>query len=327
MGAAKFGAAEDGPDRRLVVFNEHASTFAGLPVVTYQPGEPADPVTGAWRLEIEDFEAGPEEFEQLFTGFLDEVGAGRVTALVIGPWGSAYEQPPPLDLLVRHASRLTALRALFVGDLTSEECEVSWINHGDLTPLLDALPALEILWVRGSQGLRLAPERHASLRQLVLQSGGLPGEVARGVGAADLPALEHLELWLGREEYGGTTTTEDLNGVLGGFGLPKLHYLALCNAEIADQVAGVLPGSAIAHRLETLDLSKGTLRDLGADALLAGPPLTHLRRLDLHHHFLSAEAQQRVRSAFPGVDVDLSDEQKPYEGGNGRLWYFTEVGE
>ena len=42
-------------------------------------------------------------------------------------------------------------------------------------------------------------------------------------------------------------------------------------------------------RLKTLDLSMGVLSDVGAEALLAGQPLTHLRRLDLHHHFLSAK--------------------------------------
>ncbi len=53
------------------------------------------------------------------------------------------------------------------------------------------------------------------------------------------------------------------------------------------------------------------LSDTGAAALLSGQPLTHLKRLDLHHHFVTAEMATRLREELEpaGVRVDLSDAQ------------------
>ena len=53
--------------------------------------------------------------------------------MIIGEWGSAYETAFPVDLLVRNAARLDRLRALFIGEMNSEQCEISWIQQGDIT--------------------------------------------------------------------------------------------------------------------------------------------------------------------------------------------------
>jgi hypothetical protein len=57
------------------------------------------------------------------------------------------------------------------------------------------------------------------------------------------------------------------------------------------------------------------LSDVGAAALLAGQPLVHLRRLDLHHHFLTEAMQARLRDELEpaGVELDLSDAQDASE--------------
>ncbi|MFC8849642.1 MULTISPECIES: STM4015 family protein [unclassified Micromonospora] len=310
------------------MIRSHLSSFAGLPVLPFTPGMalPDDPSAVAWRLEVEDFEADPEEFAALVTALRDEVPTAAVRALVIGEWGSAYERALPVELLVEAAQQWTSLRAVFLADLVSEQCEISWLTHGDITGLLAAYPSLEVLWVRGANELHLDPVRHTGLRELVFQTGGLPGAVVRAVGGCDLPALERLELWLGRSDYGGDTTTDDLAEVLAGTRLPALRHLAVCNAEDADLVAAAVAAAPVVDRLEVLDLSKGVLTDAGADALLAGRPLTHLRRLDLHHHFLSEAAAERVVAALPGVEVDLSEQQKA-DVYNGREYRFTAVGE
>jgi len=310
------------------VINSHVSSFAGLPVLPFTPGTPLpeDPSGVAWRLAVDDFEAEPEEFADLLRAMLDEVPVESVRAVVIGEWGSAYEREPPLDLLVAAADRWTGLRALFLADLVSEECEISWLTLDDVTPLLTAYPALEVLWIRGAAGLRLDPVRHTGLRELRIESGGLPGAVVRAVGASDLPALHRLDLWLGRAGYGGDTTVDDLAPILSGDRLPALRHLAPCNAENADAVAAAVAVAPVVGQLEVLDLSMGTLTDPGAEALLAGQPLTHLAALDLHHHFLSAECQQRLVAALPGVRVDLSDPQSPHEY-RGQEYHYTAVGE
>ncbi|WP_127497834.1 STM4015 family protein [Actinoplanes solisilvae] len=292
------------------------SEFAGLPIVAWDDDhDPADPTAVAWRLEVEEFDAEPEELEQAFEALLKRTGEGGPVALVVGEWGSAYELPFPVDLLVRNASRLTRLRALFAGELTYEQCEISWINQADLTPLLEAFPALERLWVRGAQGLALTPKRHEGLRELVIQSGGLSAEVVRAVGAAELPHLTHLELWLGVDNYGGDARADDLAPILAGRAFPALTSLGLRNAEIADELAAAVAAAPVVARLTDLDLSMGVLSDAGAEALLAGQPLTHLNSLGLSHHFLSEELAQRLVEELPGVRVDVSDRQEEREWG------------
>ncbi|GAB2628550.1 hypothetical protein Aab01nite_21900 [Paractinoplanes abujensis] len=292
------------------------STFAGLPIVAWDADEtPDDPAAVAWRLEVEEFDAAEEEIEQALEALLGRTGEGGPVALVVGEWGEAYERSFPVDLLVRNAPRLSRLRSLFAAELTFEQCEISWIKQADLTPLLEAFPRLERLWVRGADGLELKPVRHEGLRELAFESGGLPAEIVRAVGASDFPHLTHLELWLGVDNYGGDARADDLAPILSGRALPALTSLALRNAEIADEVAGALAAAPVVARLSALDLSLGALSDTGGEALLAGQPLTHLTSLGLSHHFLSEELAQRLVEELPGVRVDVSDRQQEEEWG------------
>ena len=300
-----------------MTIDEHLTQFAGLPVVAFEPqGEPpADPGASAWRVST-DYDGGKDEFRVRLGALVDSDWAGSVRALVIGEWGESYERAAPIGKLVKAADRLTGLRALFIGEMISEECEISWIHHRDITPLLQAYPGLEILRVRGSDGLELTPTRHEALQELAFESGGLPDHIVRSVGECDLPALRHLELWLGTDEYGGDADSDDLAGVLSGARLPALRYLGLRDAEIADEVAAAIASAPVVARLETLDLSLGVLSDLGGAALLSGQPLTHLRKLDLHHHYLSDDMAQRIVDELgaAGVDVDVSDGQDEDDG-------------
>jgi hypothetical protein len=299
-----------------VTINSKLSTFAGLPIVAWDADEtPADPTAVAWRLEVEEFDADESEIGLAFEALLKRTGEGGPVALVVGEWGEAYERTFPIDLLVRNATRLGRLRALFAAELTFEQCEISWIKQDDITPLLEALPALETLWVRGADGLALRPLRHEGLRELVLQSGGLPAEIVRAVGASDFPNLQRLELWLGVDNYGGDARADDLAPILAGRALPALTSLGFRDAEIADEVAAALAAAPIVARLAELDLSMGALSDAGGEALLAGQPLTHLKSLNLSHHFLSEELAQRVVDELPGVQVDVSDRQQEEEWG------------
>lgn len=294
------------------MIHDRLDTFAGLPVVEWDEPTGRDPSAVAWRVtnyyEIARF---PEFFEEM----MERAGPGGPAALIVRDWGAPQAFPFPIEQLIENADRLRNLRALFIGEVLSEESEISWIRHGDLTPVLTTFPALEHLWVRGAQGLTLSPVRHEKLRELVFQSGGLRGEVVRAVGACDLPALETLELWLGVEEYGGDATIADLAPILAGRSLPALTRLGLRNAEVTDEIAAAVAAAPVIAQLRALDLSMGTLGDRGAEALLAGQPLTHLETLDLSHHFVSPELAQRLVEELPTVAVDVSDEQSEEEWG------------
>ncbi|MEU7868586.1 STM4015 family protein [Dactylosporangium sp. NPDC049140] len=303
-----------------MTIGSNVTTFAGLPVRRFEVGprgrrdSPRRGEKAAWRIGV-GYDDGPQDFADTLDALLDSVGAHNITALVIGAWGEPHDSGPPLNLLTAARDRLTELRALFVGEMTYEECEISWINQGEYAPLLGAFPALEVLHIRGADGLGLAPVRHRRLRELCVESGGLPASFIRGFTDSSFPALADLELWLGTREYGGDAVVDDLAPIMTGTELPALKRLALRNAEIADDVATALAAAPVVARLESLDLSMGALSDAGAEALLLGQPLTHLRSLDLSHHFMSPELAARFAEELPGVRVDVSDEQDIDEGG------------
>ncbi|WP_243709348.1 STM4015 family protein [Micromonospora sp. 15K316] len=278
-----------------------------------------------WDFDDDAEDVLSEEFQVAFEEFVAQAGP-RVESLVVGAWGYAAFNPAPIAQLCAAAPRLPALRALFLGDMTSEECEVSWMKVGDVSQLLAAFPSLEVLRVRGGEDFRFSPVRHPRLRELAVESGGLSREFVGAVLDSELPALSDLELWLGTSNYGGDTTPADLAPLLAGERFPQLRRLGLRNAEIADEVAQALTSAPVVRRIERLDLSLGTLGDEGAAALLAGQPLTHLAGLDLHHHFMSDEVAASVVAALPGVQVDVSDRQEPDEYG-GETYRYTAVSE
>ncbi|WP_242675788.1 STM4015 family protein [Streptosporangium minutum] len=302
----------------------HRETYAGLPVaephVIVQHRSP-DPRRFAWPL----FDGDPDRedddgsmFAAELEGLLATVDGSGIRAIVVA--GSGAPNAPAV--LAANAHRLPRLRSLFLGFVEPEHWEISWIQQADVTPVLEAFPRLERLDVRGSEGLRLRPMRHGSLKVLRFESGGLPGHVVRAVGESELPCLEHLEVWLGVSRYGGDATVGDLQGILSGNGLPALRRLGLRDSEMQDEVAAAVASAPVVARLEALSLSMGALTDTGAESLLSGQPLTHLRHLDLHHHFLTDDMAARVRRALPSVEVDLSEPQAPLDG-----WRYVAVSE
>jgi hypothetical protein len=183
--------------------HEHLDRFAGLPVIEF--GQDAAPAPGeevAWAVRTE---YDGERFGQVFGRFLETVDTKAVTHLIFGYWGAGYETSSagPVEMLAGAAGQFPELKALFLGDIIMEEDEISWITQSDVTPLLRAYPGLERLDVRGGNGLELSPLSTAALKVLRLESGGLPADVIRALGASDLPNLRTLDLWLGVQNYGG----------------------------------------------------------------------------------------------------------------------------
>jgi hypothetical protein len=312
------------------------NTWYGLPVHDFPgpddegrtPLPEADAV--AWRVSTDTYDA-EETWPEAFARFTAAVDPGRVRALVVGAWEEAYENGSEeiVRTVLDARSRLTSLRALFLGDMESEECEISWITQSDVTPLLDGFPELEAFGVRGGTGLAFPSATHRRLRTLVVETGGMPAAVVRGIAASDFPALELLDLWLGTEEYGGDCSVEDVAPILDGSRLPRLRHLALRNSDIQDHIARAAASAPVVSRLDVLDLSMGVLTDEGAEALLGGQPLTHLRKLDLHHHYLSEPMERRLREALEPAGVALSldrDDAEEYEW-DGRVRRFVAVGE
>lgn len=308
---------------------DHLDQLMGKPVKNYHPDAGlTHPADIAYRLTVADLDYDSEVtiFDRI-AAFLEEPQVSEVTSLVIGLWdweGFEVDSRPIIEALVAAQAQLPHLQALFLGDIVYDECEISWIQQTDISPLFLAYPQLRYLGVRGGEGLRLGIPHHEHLQTLVIESGGLSATIVRDISAAQLPNLEHLELWLGEDNYGGDTTVEDLQAILLGERFPKLHYLGLRDSTIADEIAIALATAPVLNQISTLDLSLGTLTDRGAEALLASPHLTKLDTLDLHHHFLSEEMMARLQ-ALP-LTVNIEDRQKAEEYG-GEIYRYVAVSE
>jgi hypothetical protein len=235
-----------------------------------------------------------------------------------------------VEALVAAREALPHLTAIFLGDITYEENEISWTNQCDMTPLLAAYPNLEHFCVRGSINLSLGANlQHDHLQTLIVQSGGLSNFITQQVTKAHLPQLQHLELWLGTFSYGGDTTIEDIKPLLTEQLFPKLQYLGLRDSEIADEIAQTLQqlDPPLLKQLKVLDLSLGTLSDVGAAALLEIPAITRLESLNLSHHYCSEEMMTKL-TALPGVAVDVSDQQTDQdEEDDGTVYRYVAVSE
>lgn len=282
----------------------------------------------ALRLSYEEGEEG-RRWTDKFAAFLDDPSSSQVPGIVIGDWGllsAAMDQTSAfvVEALVAARDRLPNLRAIFLGDIVGEECEISWIRQSDVSPLFAAYPQLEHFCVRGAEGLSLGSLTHNRLKSLTIQSGGLAANVVREVAAAKLPELEHLELWLGDNSYGANATVSDLAPILEGKLFPKLKYLGLRDSEIADEIARAAATAPVVERIRVLDLSMGTLTDEGAAALWGSPAIARLEKLDVHHHYCSEEMTEKLQSL--GIEVDASEREDPdiYDD---EVWRYVAVGE
>ncbi len=294
------------------------TTFAGTKVKTWTPKTKIRP-DRYYRIGIEYDEESPEKgvdpWVYKFRQFLADPDSRTVTGVVVGAWSDMQDGEMNVQHVVKAlaeaAPQLPAVCAIMLGDITYEECEISWINQTNVMPILKAYPQLEHFGVRGGEKLELPKLQHDTLKTLIVEAGGLPREVVRQVARARLPALEHLELWLGVDEYGGDATVADLQPIIQGERFPRLRHLGLRDSALTDEIAVAVAQSPILERLEGLDLSLGTLGDTGAAALLQSPGVRHLKTLDLHHHFCSDAMMEQLK-ALP-LDVNVDEQEAPDE--------------
>lgn len=307
------------------MYVQHEATFAGYPIVDWERDNAifnkGTNIALAVRTDWDENENGSGWIGK-FNDLLNSPSLEQIPALVIGMWHYEESVKYIVDALVANKARFSNLKALFIGDITSEENEISWIKQDNLSPLWSAFPNLEHLTIRGGDGLELGDLKLPKLKSLRIEAGGLTGEVVRTVGEAALPELESLVLWLGTSGYGATVTIADLQSFYECAGKPKLKYLGLCDSEMADQVAEFIATAPVLQRLDTLDLSLGILTDEGALALLTSPYIRGLKKLDLHFHFCSDGMIKKLEElSQEGIEVDVSDKQRD------RDWRFVAVGE
>lgn len=291
-------------------YYQHLKTFANRTVEKFNPSKGITTAVGsaiALRYEYDD----PEDLSESLALLVKDPLASKLEALVIGAWkgllDSGKDSSSAVNGLIEVADRLPSLKAVFIGDILSEEYEISWIEQSDMSPLLSAYPDLTWLQVRGGSGLKFSPVTHPHLKTLIIETGGLSPETIADICQLQLPNLEHLELWLGSECYGGESTIEDLPPILNGNLYPKLKYLGLRNAEYTDDIAEAVVRSPIVKQLRILDLSMGTLGSRGAKALWSCAAIKTLDTLNVSESYLSQNEIKKLEELKIAI---VADDQK-----------------
>ncbi|MEH2176958.1 STM4015 family protein [Nostoc sp.] len=306
-----------------------ATQFANRQVVDFNPNiSIIKPVNKAYSFRCGDYEyydydenlpsqlgrlvqeTNEENLPSQLSRLLQEPNADKLEALVFGLWAQPYESDSSsiVQALVDAKQRLTNLKAVFIGNIAPDECEISWIQQSDTSPILQAYPKLEILQVRGGDGLQFSPPiRHDRLKALIVETGGLSRDTVAQICQMNLRALEHLELWFGSEDYGGNCWIEDIHPILFEEKFPNLTYLGLRNSQFTDEIVSVIVSSPVIDYISVLDLSMGTLSDAGAEELLNCSAINNLDILNISENFLS----QAMIEKFSELDVRvLANNQK-----------------
>lgn len=302
----------------------------GTPIKNYKLGLETDPNT-IYRIAY-DWDVTDDPGEML-KEYLESDHCQQALGLILGSPDDNVANEFYSDLVepfLVHASRFSKLKFLFAGEIAQEESELTWIGQKDVgAPILNALPGLEELRVRGGSDygdglVRFSRSRHICLKKLVIESGGVSQAVLQGIKDSVFPELEHLEIWLGSGEREGNCTIADVRPLLTDNPFPRLKYLGLRNSEIANDIAKEIATVPLLDSLEFLDLSGGILRDDGAEALVRSDQIQGLKKLDLHHHFMSDAMMARVMDL--GIEVDVSGQQ--FRGDHmGSTYYYVAVNE
>ncbi len=269
-----------------------------------------------YSYEYEEYEDGKKNAGTLVADILSDPDLPSVTELVIGCWGDAWDEScqPVIDGLIEHADRFSRVETLFVGDMSYEECEVSWIMQGDYSRLWSAWPDLKGLTIKGSQDLELGEIRHEKLESLEIICGGLPKDVIKSIQSAHLPSLKKLLLYIGVDNYGFDGDADTIRELLAEADFPRLEYLGIVDSEIQDDLTAVVLESEFMGQIHTLDLSCGTLTDKGGQLLLEKlPDFPNIQFLDLHYHYLSDGMMEKLQKLSVRVDVSDPNEPESYD--------------
>lgn len=277
--------------------------------------------------EWEEYESGKKNADTLIEEILADEELAQCEELVIGCWGESWDNSaqPIIDGIVANREKFAGIKCLFVGDMEFEECEVSWIEQADYSKLWAALPQLETLKIKGSTNLVLGDIRHDNLKCLEIVCGGLPKEALASIGAARLPELEELSLYIGVENYGFDGTVDDIANMLEKSDFPKLKKLGILDSEIQDEVAAAVVKCKYMNRISALDLSCGTLTDKGGQQLLdALPEFKNIKNVNLEFHYMSDEMMEKLEGLEAEVNVDDQQEDDEYDGEIYRYPMLTE---
>ena len=130
---------------------------------------------------------------------------------------------------------------------------------------------------------------------------------------------------MGSDNYGFDGNEDTVRRLLAGACFPKLGYLGIVDSEIQDELTKVVLESKFMGQIHTLDLSCGTLSDVGGQLLLeALPRFPNIKKLDVHYHFLSEGMMKQLEGLPLEADVSGRNKADHYQGEVYRYAMLTE---
>lgn len=290
----------------------------------YKKGDKID-ANKAYKFS-QDYEATDGTSLENLADFITKENSDKVKKIVIGMWGEHDDSPHKiLDCLIANKDKLKSVTHFFIGDIGSEENEMSWIEQANYEVFLKEFSHIEKLELKGGKGLNIGKVNLPNLKMLRIETGGMDSSLLEEIIASkeNLPNLEYLELWLGTEEYGANIKIETVQELISGNAFPKLKHLGLMNSDIQNDIVKIFENHPILDRLEVLDFSMGTLTKTGGESLLANDKISQLKSIKCIYNFMPDEMIKALSKKFPNGDFDRSwadyDEDEEY-------WY-VEVGE
>ena len=203
--------------------------------------ETREEVAKEMKVEAKKYALSYDEAEEgvnLMDRILKDKKLPSLRQITIGCWGYDGEDCSAIaDGIVANKEKFAHLEGLFWGDMDSEEQEISWIEQVDLGPVLDVMPLLNNLKIKGTNNLSIGKKPRPNLKSLEIISGGLPDSVVEDILGSDLSNLEKLVLYVGVEDYGFEGDLAVFKPLFSKDRFPKLKWLGLVDAEV--QVAVV----------------------------------------------------------------------------------------
>lgn len=307
---------------------ESSKNFNNKPVVDFSDKtEKSDtskisPFIGVTEIE------GNKTFKEYFEGFLAIQDTTSMDSLVIGFWANDYDlsgtsdQIKMISTLIENKEKMPALKALFIGSIEQEESEISWIEITDFSTFINNDFSLEYFRARGDGNFFSDDLKSTHLKKLALETGGMSSTTIEHILRSDLPNLEHLELWIGDDEY-GSTEVSNLKVLFSGAKFPKLRYLGLRNCGFADELAIAIADAPILGKLDELDLSLGSLGDKGAEALAKSELIGKLKKLTVDHHYIEDEALAKLKAAVSDLSAKDKQAEDVYDDGDVYRYIFV----
>src|SRR5262245_50358132 len=113
---------------------EHAESWMGYPVKFFTAKEinqVPDYANVIYRIATGYGSRSDPGFAELLKAFVSHPGCSETPGLIIGSYVSdTSDSEPIVEMLVAHREKFPKLRGIFMGDMTSEDMEISWIEQG-----------------------------------------------------------------------------------------------------------------------------------------------------------------------------------------------------